>query len=289
MPADPGARPCAQSRMLASVLFSVVSVATAEVPDVSASRLFLRRSTLIWALQRASSAFASGSGPQRADRRRAAARLQRPTAAASPPHPRHQSRSRVRFSPAFFPLILRRSARALTSRVYHQPAAQAEPAHTYTHIKGALGKDNDAVPPQNLTLAAAEAKCSALPNCTGVTFASTSERPAGVVHAYFKKKDCGAPYGADGWQTYLRDYTPPPPPPPPSAFCPKYHPIRKSHAHPHPNSISRDGSDRLDRLRLQTRATSTIRQARCLTRAGPGTRGRTPAGGATGGQRIWCT
>ena len=41
----------------------------------------------------------------------------------------------------------------------------AKPAHTWTHIKGALGKDNDAVPPQNLTLAAAEAKCSALPNC----------------------------------------------------------------------------------------------------------------------------
>ena len=221
-----------QSRMLASVLFSVVSIATAEVPDVSASRL-----SFLSAARRRSLGTARRPPPRcRATSRPRPRRL--------PPSP-SASLSHSFFAgilPTHSPLLCPRHSRSHSPRI--NLAAQAEPAHTYTHIKGALGKDNDAVPPQNLTLAAAEAKCSALPNCTGVTFASNSERPAGVVHAYFKKKDCGAPYGADGWQTYLRDYTPPPPPPPPSAFCPKYHPIRKSQAYPHHNFISTDVSDR---------------------------------------------
>ena len=35
--------------------------------------------------------------------------------------------------------------------------------HTYKYAQGSLPKGNDVVPPQNLTVVAAEAACSALP------------------------------------------------------------------------------------------------------------------------------
>ena len=42
--------------------------------------------------------------------------------------------------------------------------------HTYTHEPGALPAGNDVIAPLNLTLAQAEAKCSSLAACIGITF-----------------------------------------------------------------------------------------------------------------------
>ena len=95
----------------------------------------------------------------------------------------------------------------VTATLAHEAAA----AHTYKYAKGALPVGNDVVPPQNLTLAAAEAKCSGLPACAGITFASKTPQPAGVVNAYFKTANTAGANGAAGWATYLRDdYAPNP-------------------------------------------------------------------------------
>jgi len=82
-----------------------------------------------------------------------------------------------------------------------------EASHTYTHELGALPAGNDLCAPLNLTLADAEAKCSSLTACVGITFKSPTATPTGVVKAYFKDgttKTTGDPQ----WQTYLRDYSP---------------------------------------------------------------------------------
>ena len=85
-------------------------------------------------------------------------------------------------------------------------ALTAVTAHTYTHEPGALPAGNDVIAPLNLTLAEAEAKCSALTDCVGVTFKAPTATPAGVVTAYFKGTDKTT--GDSAWQTYLRDYSP---------------------------------------------------------------------------------
>ena len=86
-------------------------------------------------------------------------------------------------------------------------AASAVPttAHTYTWLSGSL-TGPDVIPPLNLTLAAAKAKCSSLTACVGMTFKAATQAPAGVVHAYFKNAPTGGPWHrASPWQTYLRD------------------------------------------------------------------------------------
>ena len=49
-------------------------------------------------------------------------------------------------------------------------SARATHAHTYTYAKGALLVGDDVAAPANMTLAEAEATCSALPSCIGITF-----------------------------------------------------------------------------------------------------------------------
>ncbi len=61
-------------------------------------------------------------------------------------------------------------------------------AHNYTYQHGALPAGNDAIQPALLTLGAAEAKCSALPACVGITFKSPDKAPTGAVKMYFKDK-----------------------------------------------------------------------------------------------------
>jgi hypothetical protein len=99
----------------------------------------------------------------------------------------------------------------------------AATAHTYTYMSGALPAGNDLIPPMSMSLNQAEAKCSSLPNCTGITFKSPKKDPATAVKAYFK--DVFTIVNADpSYQTYVRDYVPPLPPPTPGAgklFLPK--------------------------------------------------------------------
>jgi hypothetical protein len=95
--------------------------------------------------------------------------------------------------------------------------------HSYTYISGALPAGNDLIPAELMRLGQAEAKCSDLANCTGITFKSASKAPINAVKVYFKDKFTVV--NADPrYQTYLRDYVPPPPPPTPGAgklFLPK--------------------------------------------------------------------
>ena len=48
--------------------------------------------------------------------------------------------------------------------------ASSARAHTYTYAKGALLVGDDVAAPANMTLTEAEATCSALPSCIGITF-----------------------------------------------------------------------------------------------------------------------
>ena len=74
-------------------------------------------------------------------------------------------------------------ARVLFAAVLLVVVAQA---HTYTYTAGALLAGDDVSPPANLTLPAAEVRCSANKACIGVTFKSATKLPSGVVKAYFK-------------------------------------------------------------------------------------------------------
>ena len=81
------------------------------------------------------------------------------------------------------------------------PAVPAA-AHTYAWFPGSLTRGHDVIPPLNLSVAAAKAKCSSLTACVGITF--KAQAPAGVVQVYFKNASSQPPSGGPG-QTYLRD------------------------------------------------------------------------------------
>ena len=64
--------------------------------------------------------------------------------------------------------------------------AAASSGHTYKYAAGTVPVGDDVIPPANLTLALAEAKCSSLPACVGLTFKAGSPTPTGTVKVYFK-------------------------------------------------------------------------------------------------------
>eukprot|EP01050_Picozoa_sp_SAG11_P012382 SAG11_NODE_1372_length_5095_cov_15.640312_1_plen_677_part_00 len=83
---------------------------------------------------------------------------------------------------------------AFTSEACRMPVAASDGPlaasfHTYTHKHGALPGGSDAIPPVAMSLVDAEAKCSSLANCIGITFKSTNKAPSGVIpKVYFKDK-----------------------------------------------------------------------------------------------------
>eukprot|EP01052_Picozoa_sp_SAG31_P019029 SAG31_NODE_1371_length_8605_cov_20.357630_6_plen_176_part_00 len=86
-------------------------------------------------------------------------------------------------------------------------ARTAAAAHGYKWAAGALPAGDDAVPPlANITLAAAEAKCSSLAECGGFTFQSKAKSPEGEIPKVYLKSSFtpGATKNA-AWQSYLRD------------------------------------------------------------------------------------
>ena len=100
---------------------------------------------------------------------------------------------------------LRRALAALSLIII---ALQPAKAHTYTYAKGALLAGDDIAPKRNLTLSAAEAACSALDTCIGITFKAPGDAPpSGLVQVYFKGGSTTT-NGDKAWQTYLKDYTP---------------------------------------------------------------------------------
>ena len=90
-------------------------------------------------------------------------------------------------------------------------AATVRPAipavtHTYTWYPGSLARGHDVIPPLNLTLTAAKAKCSSLTACVGITFMAPTQAPAGAVLVSFKNASSPPPTGGPvTGQTYLRD------------------------------------------------------------------------------------
>ena len=77
----------------------------------------------------------------------------------------------------------------------------AAPAYTYKYHTGFIGAGNDAEEPQNMTVAAAKAHCSALPRCRGICYQG-SNTTTDVVHVYFKSS-AGAG-GSSSWTTFLK-------------------------------------------------------------------------------------
>lgn len=75
-------------------------------------------------------------------------------------------------------------------------------AQTYTHHRGFLpaGADCDALPPGPMSLAKAEAACSAEPSCAGLTFRANASSPSGVIPRVFFKSRAADAVPADGWQ-----------------------------------------------------------------------------------------
>lgn len=74
---------------------------------------------------------------------------------------------------------------------------------TYTYSPDAIGAGNDVIPPQNMTWAAAEVKCSSLPRCQGITsHASNTTAPSSIQKVYFKS---AVSHTNDAsWSTYLK-------------------------------------------------------------------------------------
>eukprot|EP01046_Picozoa_sp_COSAG06_P082587 COSAG06_NODE_29600_length_553_cov_1.310573_1_plen_110_part_10 len=83
-------------------------------------------------------------------------------------------------------------------------AAAAAPSWTYTYGPGAIGAGNDVIPPQNMTKADAETRCSALPRCQGITFHGSNTSTA-VQKIYFKSSTGKST--DPSWSTYLKTGT----------------------------------------------------------------------------------
>jgi hypothetical protein len=97
---------------------------------------------------------------------------------------------------------------ATASLVALATAAAAAPSWTYTYGPGAIGAGNDVIPPQNMTKADAETRCSALPRCQGITFHGSNTSTA-VQKIYFKSSTGKST--DPSWSTYLKTGTVTPP------------------------------------------------------------------------------
>jgi uncharacterized surface protein with fasciclin (FAS1) repeats len=82
-------------------------------------------------------------------------------------------------------------------------------ARAFTHYAGALSAGNDVIPPLNMTLVAAEAKCGKNVNCTGFTFKSLKPAPFEMHHVYFKGDSTSLVNADPQWQSYLKAPLPP--------------------------------------------------------------------------------
>jgi hypothetical protein len=89
--------------------------------------------------------------------------------------------------------------------------AAAPNGHTYKYTAGTLPVGDDVIPAANYTLAEAEAKCSSLTTCAGITFKAPIATPVGTVRVYLKDAGTQGVLKSAGWQTYMRDdYVPNP-------------------------------------------------------------------------------
>merc|ERR1719272_82213 len=92
------------------------------------------------------------------------------------------------------------------------PTPAKKPSRWY-YVAGALAKGSDVIPPANMTLAAAEAKCISLKaggaggaaGCQGITFKADTQNPTGIVQVYFKSSTASGDVDAD-WRTLILDY-----------------------------------------------------------------------------------
>ena len=73
----------------------------------------------------------------------------------------------------------------------------------YEYRSGMLGKGFDAAPPALMTVTDAQAKCSAMPSCAGITYQNAAVQPTSKVKVYFKHETFWTK--SSGWSTYVRN------------------------------------------------------------------------------------
>ena len=66
---------------------------------------------------------------------------------------------------------------------------------------GFLASGNDVIPPANLSLADAQARCASTSGCTGITFAASAASPPGVIQDVYFKGEYDETDAA-GWWSY---------------------------------------------------------------------------------------